>query len=72
MDRTFKILGVALRKYYAQMLARPLNWRIIDALVSLEENEEQPVGKGATSDIAKPGEKMKKVDRPPTSRDDTH
>ena len=41
MNETLKRLGGELRRVFAGQLSRPLNWRMIDRLVSLEEADEK-------------------------------
>jgi hypothetical protein len=41
MNETLKRLGLELRRRYRDALRRPMNWRMIDAFVRLEELDEQ-------------------------------
>jgi hypothetical protein len=41
MNETLKRLGGELRRVFASQLKRPLSWRMIDSLVSLEEKDEK-------------------------------
>lgn len=41
MNETLKRLGLELRRRYREVLRRPMNWRMIDAMVRLEEIDEQ-------------------------------
>jgi hypothetical protein len=45
MNETLKRIGLELRRRYQDMLRRPMNWRMIDAFVRLEEVEESKGGK---------------------------
>jgi hypothetical protein len=47
MNETLKRIGGELRRVFAAQLSRPLNWRMIDRLVSLEEADEDRAAKGA-------------------------
>jgi len=42
MDETAKRIGAELRYTYRACLRWPLNWQMIDALVTLEDTENQP------------------------------
>lgn len=52
MNEILKSFGGALHRYYNAVLQRPMPWRMIDALVSLEETCERD----ATSDPSKAGQ----------------
>jgi hypothetical protein len=41
MNETLKQLGLELRRRSQAILRRPMNWRMIDTVVRLEETEEQ-------------------------------
>lgn len=49
MNETLKRLGYELRRRYREALTWPMNWRMIDALVRLEEIDEQKSRRGDAS-----------------------
>ncbi|MFN0218928.1 MAG: hypothetical protein ACKVP4_08965 [Hyphomicrobium sp.] len=45
MNETLKRIGFELRRRYEDVLRRPMNWRLIDAFVRLEEFDEDKARK---------------------------
>lgn len=62
MNETLKRIGLELRRYYSHVLQLPLNWRMIDAVVKLEEAEEQKAG-GSDSEKSDDAEKVVRLRR---------
>jgi hypothetical protein len=52
MDETAKKIGVELRYTYRACLRLPLNWRMIDALVTLEGTENQPAADASEDTVS--------------------
>lgn len=46
MNEVLKYLGATLRRYYGVVVQRPIPWRMIDRLESLEERCERAAGDG--------------------------
>lgn len=41
MRKSLEHIGAELRRYYSAIVGRPMSWRMIDALVTLEEADER-------------------------------
>jgi hypothetical protein len=41
MNKILKSLGAALQRHYSPSITQPMDWRMIDAVMSLEEAEEK-------------------------------
>ena len=71
MNETLKRLGGELRRVFAGQLSRPLNWRMIDRLVSLEEADEKHAASKRHCTEPKTGAKSAKGDTCDRSGPDT-
>lgn len=66
MNETLKRIGLELRRRYHSMLRLPMNWRMIDAIVRLEETEERKArneGQAAFGDAPPPEGKVVDLQR---------
>lgn len=63
MNETLKRIGLELRRYYSHVLHLPLNWRMIDAVVKLEEAEEQKAADGFESEKPEDAQKVVRLRR---------
>ncbi len=55
MNETLKRIGLELQRRTRHVLRRPMNWRMIDAVVRLEETEEAARDGNADALAGKPG-----------------